>query len=95
MQLCKPKPKLCCHVLFTEINLSPGNPSKQPILVQTSSHLHTHLISSTWLLLTLLIPLEAVRVYFGFHKTHMTVFCRNVHNQLTGQLNIAALACQQ
>ncbi|MEE6525370.1 hypothetical protein FKM82_025322 [Ascaphus truei] len=36
MQLCKPKP--CCHVLFREKRLSPGNPSKQTILVQSFSN---------------------------------------------------------
>ncbi|MEE6527760.1 hypothetical protein FKM82_029362 [Ascaphus truei] len=36
MQLCKHKP--CCHFLFREKRLSPGNPSKQTILVQSFSH---------------------------------------------------------
>ncbi|MEE6520624.1 hypothetical protein FKM82_018546 [Ascaphus truei] len=36
MQLGKTKP--CCHVLFREKRLSPGNPSKQTILVQSFSN---------------------------------------------------------
>lgn len=34
-RLCKPKP--CCHVLFREDRLSPCNPSKQAVLVQSFS----------------------------------------------------------
>lgn len=33
MQLSKPKP--CCHVIFKETRLSPGNPSKQGVFVQS------------------------------------------------------------
>lgn len=36
IQLCKPKP--CCHIHFKEKMLSPGNPSKQPILVHSFSN---------------------------------------------------------
>lgn len=39
MQLCKPK--LCCHVLFSEKWLSAGNPLKQAILVQQTENYPT------------------------------------------------------
>jgi len=36
MQLCKPQP--CCHVLFRDKKLSPGNPSKQAIFLLSFSN---------------------------------------------------------
>lgn len=51
----------------------------KPLQVLTSSANQVHLISSTWLLLTILIPMEALTVYLVFTMTEFFVFCMTVY----------------